>query len=193
VRGEGAAAGTDTAVAAGVGGVEGGVPDAPTPASASADKAFGQLEALYARLPAMQEKGRKLGAAREARALRGLKAHLEALEREWERLDAECRRLMAEEHMLREEAPLDDGGLGLVRARIRPVAEIVALRRAPLAQAREALERALAQGSLSLDDPLDELALPDEDFEALERDVAAYQEAYALAYGQCSALEDSPT
>ncbi|MDR1013366.1 MAG: hypothetical protein LBL86_00030 [Coriobacteriales bacterium] len=183
MRGETAAAGTDPAV------VEGGIPDAPAPASASADEAFEQLAALYARLPAMQEKGRELRAAREARALRGLRAHLDALEREWERLDSECRRLMAEEHALREDARPDDGALGLVRARIRHVAETVALRRAPLAQAREALAEALAQGSLSLDDPLDALALPDGDFDALERDVTVYQEAYALAYGQCKGVE----
>jgi predicted nucleic acid-binding Zn-ribbon protein len=168
-----------------------------TQSDAKSDEVFKRLELLHAQLPAMQQKGNELGLAREARRLQKLKSNLDILEREWERLNTECKDLMIGERILRQAAEPDEDRLSITQARIRYLAEIIALRRAPLAQAREALvqaREALTQthspGTLSFEDDLDGLALSDEKFDALEQAVTTYQEAYRATYEQCEHSEN---
>jgi hypothetical protein len=154
------------------------------------DGAFERLEALHAQLPAMQEAGERLARAREARKLRELKRRNAALEREWERLNSECKALMIEERSLRERGVAEEEeGLGLTRAKIRYLSEIIAVKRAPLEQARTAKDAAWTSASLALDAPLDELALPDEEFFELEQSVTSFQQDYAAAYDRARALQ----
>jgi predicted DNA-binding WGR domain protein len=160
--------------------------------NAAADEAFEQLEALHARLPAMQEAGERLARAREARRFRELERHSAALEREWERLNTECKALMIEERELRAS---DEGGeerLGLLHAKIRYLSEIIAVKRAPLEQARVAKDAAwssASSASFAPDAPLDELALPDEEFLELEQSVTTFQQEYTAAYERCLSFE----
>ena len=152
-------------------------------------QAFDRLDELLAQLPTMEEQGQRLAVAREARQLRTLQAAFRPLDEEWHRLNAECDPLMAEERQLREAGRTSEKRYEVVVGKIRYLAEHIALRRAPVARAREALETALATGSLALADPLDELALPDDEFADLETAIAAYQREFVTVLERCQKLE----
>jgi hypothetical protein len=158
--------------------------------NATTDEVFERLEALCAQLPAMREAGERLARAREARKLREFERRNAALEREWERLNSECNALMIEERSLRTSDACDEERLGLVHARIRYLSEIIAVRRAPLEQARAAKDAAWTSASFASDVPLDELALSDEEFFELERVVTAFQQDYAATYDRCRSQDE---
>ena len=152
-------------------------------------QAFNRLDEFLTQLPTMEEQGQRLAVAREARELRTLQATFRALSEEWHRLSAEYETLTAEEQHLREAGHTGEKRYEVVIEKIHYLAEHIALRRAPVARAREALETALATGSLALADPLDELALPDDEFADLETAIAAYQREFVTVLERCQKLE----
>lgn len=154
----------------------------------SEDEAFTRLEELLAQLPAMEKNGERLATAREARALRDLQNISSALTKEWEQLNAECQDLRIEERSLREESKVDTKRYATVIAKIRYLSELIAVRQAPYTRARKALEDALETGTLTLDSPLDTLALSDETFDGLEKLVTHYQQEYVAVLARCEEL-----
>ncbi|MDR3037574.1 MAG: hypothetical protein LBU31_04115 [Coriobacteriales bacterium] len=152
-------------------------------------QAFDRLDELLAQLPAMEEQGRRLAVAREARQLRALEVACQALVDKWSLINAECAALMAEERQLRETEHTSEKRYEVVVGKIRYLAEHIALRRAPVARAQEALKAALETGSLALADPLDELALSDDEFARLEAGIAAYQREFVTVLERCQKLE----
>jgi hypothetical protein len=169
----------------------------------SEDAAFRRLEELVAELPAMEQQGQRLSAAREARQLRQLAAHYRGLDAEWQRITSEYEALLNSEHerskgeqpageQLADEQPSEGqpstGSNEATLAKLRYLSEYIAVRRTPHTRAHEALEAALQSGTLTLDSPLDELALSDEDFAALEQLVADYQAEYRQVLARCQEL-----
>ncbi|MDR3053386.1 MAG: hypothetical protein LBU48_05955 [Coriobacteriales bacterium] len=136
----------------------------------------------------MEARGARLATAREARQLRQLNDDYCARTVEWELINAECQELMHEEEALREDAKTKTERYGTVVARIRFLSELIAVRQAPHARAHKALDATLETGALTLDDPLDDLALDDDGFFSLEQAITNYQQEYAAILSRCKEL-----
>jgi hypothetical protein len=152
------------------------------------DAAFARLDELVALLPTIQAKDETLLKAREARGLLKADRLARVLEKELNDYQETYNQALSD---AKKAADVDDKegearNLSIVRA----YSELISLRRAPEQRSKSSLRKLLEEGALGLDDPLEEYALPDEDFAALEKEILAYQEEYRQVYALCLSLED---
>ena len=153
-----------------------------------ADKAFARLEELLKRLPLIQGEDARLTHARQARELREaarLKQHLEKEVYGYERMrdQAFCDARTASKM---DDTVSESRNLELFRI----YSDLYSTRLAPFQRAENALFEALRQSPLCLDDPLDEYALTDEEYTALETGIRAYQEEYLETYKLCQQIQE---
>jgi hypothetical protein len=152
--------------------------------------AFERLEGLLERLPAMEAKGECLNRAREAQRLLDQRERLEVLEREY----AEYHRIR--DAALRASQEAAERGDKTAQARelgvVRGYAELIALRAAPLQQARRALEDVWASSPFAPDTELAAETLAEAELAALEREITAYQREYQDTYALCQRFEEGP-
>jgi hypothetical protein len=148
--------------------------------------AFERLEGLLAQLPAMQLEGERLSRAREARHLLELRNHAQVLEQEYLNYQGIYTTALgaAQEAAERGDAAAQARERGIARS----YAEIIATRVAPLQRAHQTLENAWESSALSRNDSLEELALDDAAFAALEQRIASYQQDYQETYSRCQEL-----
>jgi len=162
-------------------------PVASSPTGAlSANRAFARLEELVALIPTMQEKGDLLSRAREARELMRLHEQARVLEAEVEGYQKTIDQALwdAKQAAGEDDAAKEGRSLALVRV----YSEMHMTRVAPMQRAQNELAQALRKGTLTRDDPLEEYALPDEEFEALNEAIRAFQEEYGQVYALCQQL-----
>ena len=153
----------------------------------NADADFAHLEELLKELPAIQAEDARLLVAREARSLREAQRRAHELERELDGYDQLVK------SSLRDAKCASDAGDGEAEGYhlgvLRMNKELHYTRLASLQRAQDALRDALKTGTLSLDDPLEELALADEEYEALELRIRSFRDDYLATYERCQALE----
>jgi chromosome segregation ATPase len=152
------------------------------------DQGFQLLEKMTQRLPEMERHARTLARARHARRLLALRRQADGLENEFNRLNATMTAAMGA--VERAAAENDEAAQGREMATVRMTAEMVALKRAPLERARRELHQALADGELLLNDALDEIAMTDEQFDALEAELASFQDSLQQTHKLCTELQD---
>ncbi|MDR3315307.1 MAG: hypothetical protein LBS98_02320 [Coriobacteriales bacterium] len=153
-----------------------------------ADAAFARLDELVSLLPVIQEKDARLMRAREARRLLKADKLARILEKELKDYQNTYNAALRD---AKKAADADDHegearNLSIVRA----YSELISLRLAPEQRAKSDLRKLLEAIALHLDDPLEDYALSDEDFTALEQEILAYQEDYRQVYALCLSLED---
>lgn len=165
-----------------------------------AERAFAQLEHLYAQLPAMEEKGAALARARSAAEVDGLAkaaayraAELARADAEVARADARARE--AEAALARSEAAEGDAAekaphLGDLRLALMAAGAQRGLKVGPAQNAEHALARALEASPFDTVEEARAALLPTDSLAALASEVQAYQAAYAEALAVCQQLED---
>lgn len=165
-----------------------------------AERAFAQLEHLYAQLPAMEEKGAALARARSAAEVDGLAkaaayraAELARADAEVARADARVRE--AEAALARSEAAEGDAAekaphLGDLRLALMAAGAQRGLKVGPAQNAEHALARALEASPFDTMEEARAALLPTDSLAALASEVQAYQAAYAEALAVCQQLED---
>ena len=165
-----------------------------------AERAFAQLEHLYAQLPAMEEKGAALARARSAAEVDGLAKA--AAYRAAELARAESLVARAEACVREAEAALVrlegvEGGaaekaahLGDLRLALMAAGTQRGLKVAPAQNAEHALARALEASPFDTVEEARAALLPVESLAALSAEVQAYQADYAEALAVCQQLED---
>lgn len=165
-----------------------------------AERAFAQLEHLYAQLPSMEEKGVALARARFAAEVDGLAkaaayraAELARADAEVARADARVRE--AEAALARSEAAEGDAAekaphLGDLRLALMAAGAQRGLKVGPAQNAEHALARALEASPFDTVEEARAALLPTDSLAALASEVQAYQAAYAEALAVCQQLED---
>lgn len=165
-----------------------------------AERAFAQLEHLYAQLPSMEEKGAALARARSAAEVDGLAkaaayraAELARAESLVARAEACVRE--AEAALVRVEGVEGDAAekaahLGDLRLALMAAGTQRGLKVGPAQNAERALARALEASPFDTVEEAHEALLPAESLAALSAEVEAYQAAYAEALDVCRQLED---
>ena len=165
-----------------------------------AERAFAQLEHLYAQLPSMEEKGVALARARSAAEVDGLAKAAAYRAAELARADAlvaeaeACVR-EAEAALIRSEGAEGDAAekaahLGDLRLALMAAGTQRGLKVAPAQNAEHALARALEASPFDTVEEARAALLPVESLAALSAEVEAYQAAYAEALDVCRQLED---
>ena len=164
-----------------------------------AERAFAQLEHLYAQLPAMEEKGAALARARSAAEVDGLAkaaayraAELARAESLVARAEACVRE--AEAALVRLEGVEGDAAekaahLGDLRLALMAAGTQRGLKVGPAQNAERALARALEASPFDIVEEARAALLPAESLAALSAEVEAYQAAYAEALAVCQQLE----
>jgi hypothetical protein len=152
-----------------------------------AERAFARLEEMVAELPAIQAEDARLAQAREARVLREAHRRAAALEAEIDGYSQTIDTALVEAKAASDQQDAEEEGHNL--ALVRMYTELRYTRLATMQRAQDEVRSLLAQGSLTLEDSLDEYALPDEDYEALEAAIRAFQEEYQQLYALCRRLE----
>jgi hypothetical protein len=152
-----------------------------------AERAFARLEEMVAELPAIQAEDARLAQAREARVLREAHRRAVALEAEIDGYSQTIDTALVEAKAASDQQDAEEEGRNL--ALVRMYTELRYTRLATMQRAQDEVRSLLAQGSLTLEDSLDEYALPDEDYEALETTIRAFQEEYQQLYALCRRLE----
>lgn len=165
-----------------------------------AERAFAQLEHLYAQLPSMEEKGVALARARSAAEVDGLAKAAAYRAAELARADAEVARAEAcvceaEAALARSEAAGGDAAekaahLGDLRLALMAAGTQRGLKVGPAQNAEQALDRALEASPFDTVEEAHAALLPAESLAALSAEVEAYQAAYAEALDVCRQLED---
>jgi uncharacterized protein YecE (DUF72 family) len=152
-----------------------------------AEQAFDRLEALLAELPAIQEEDKRLTRAREARELRTTQQRTQLLEAEIASYGKAIDTALIEAKAASDRRDKDEEGRQSALARM--YTELRYTRLATMQRSGDKLRALLEQGVLSLDDPLDDYALSDEEYHALEARIRAFQEEYQQLYAFCRRLE----
>lgn len=165
-----------------------------------AERAFAQLEHLYAQLPSMEEKGVALARARFAAEVDGLAkaAAYRAAELVWaETLVAEAEACVceAEAALARSEAAGGDAAekaahLGDLRLALMAAGTQRGLKVGPAQNAEHALAQALEASPFDTVEKARAALLPADSLAALSAEVQAYQADYAEALAVCQQLED---
>lgn len=165
-----------------------------------AERAFAQLEHLYAQLPSMEEKGVALARARSAAEVDGLAKETAYRVAELARADAlvaeaeACVR-EAEAALARSEAAGGDAAekaahLGDLRLALMAAGTQRGLRVGPAQNAEHALAQALEASPFDTVEEARAALLPVDSLAALSAEVQAYQADYAEALAVCQQLED---
>lgn len=164
-----------------------------------AERAFAQLEHLYAQLPSMEEKGVALARARSAAEVDGLAkaaayraAELARAETEVARAEACVRE--AEAALARSEAAGGDAAekaahLGDLRLALMAAGTQRGLKVGPAQNAEHALAQALEASPFDTVEEARAALLSADSLAALSAEVEAYQAAYAEALAVCQQLE----
>lgn len=165
-----------------------------------AERAFAQLEHLYAQLPSMEEKGVALARARFAAEVDGLAkaaAYRAAELVRAETLVAEAEACVreAEAALIRSEGAEGDAAekaahLGDLRLALMAAGTQRGLKVGPAQNAEHALAQALEASPFDTEEEARAALLPVESLAALSAEVEAYQAAYAEALDVCRQLED---
>jgi uncharacterized protein YecE (DUF72 family) len=153
----------------------------------NAEQAFARLEELVAQLPSVQKEDARLMRAREARCLLKARNQAKTLEAEIENYQQIISRALVDAKAASDQQNEEEEGRNL--ALVRMYTELRYTRLAIMQRAQDKLRDLLKQSTHSLDDPLDEYALSDEDYEALEAQVRDFQEEYQHLYDLCCKLE----
>ena len=152
-----------------------------------AERAFAQLEHLYAQLPSMEEKGVALARARSAAEVDGLAKAAAYRAAELARADA----LVAEAEARVSAAEAEgEQAAGEARLALMAAGTQRGLRVGPAQNAEQALARALEASPFDTVEEARAAMLPAEPLAALSAEVEAYQAAYAEALDVCRQLED---
>ena len=165
-----------------------------------AERAFAQLEHLYAQLPSMEEKGVALARARSAAEVDGLAKAAAYRAAELARAETEVARAEAcvceaEAALARSEAAGGDAAekaahLGDLRLALMAAGTQRGLKVGPAQNAERALARALEASPFDTAEEARAALLPAESLAALSAEVQAYQADYAEALAVCQQLED---
>lgn len=165
-----------------------------------AERAFAQLEHLYAQLPSMEEKGVALARARSAAEVDGLAKAAAYRAAELARADAlvaEAEACMreAEAALIRSEGAEGDAAekaahLGDLRLALMAAGTQRGLKVGPAQNAEHALAQALEASPFDTVEEARAALLPADSLAALSAEVEAYQAAYAEALDVCRQLED---
>lgn len=165
-----------------------------------AERAFAQLEHLYAQLPSMEEKGVALARARSAAEVDGLAKAAAYRAAELARAETEVARAEAcvceaEAALARSEAAGGDAAekaahLGDLRLALMAAGTQRGLKVGPAQNAERALARALEASPFDTVEEVRAALLPAESLAALSAEVQAYQADYAEALAVCQQLED---
>jgi hypothetical protein len=161
--------------------------DTGTGTGTDAEVAFARLEELVAQLPAIQEDDARLCQARAARDLREAQRRADILENELAGYKRTFEQALRDAKGAAEAGDTEEEGRNL--ALVRAYNELNYTRLAALERAQGELRSLLKHGSLSLDDPLDDYALPDDDYETLTTRVQSFQREYQQLYDLCRRLE----
>lgn len=165
-----------------------------------AERAFAQLEHLYAQLPSMEEKGVALARARSAAEVDGLAKAAAYRAAELARADAlvaEAEACMreAEAALIRSEGAEGDAAekaahLGDLRLALMAAGTQRGLKVGPAQNAEHALAQALEASPFDTVEEARAALLPADSLAALSAEVQAYQADYAEALAVCQQLED---
>lgn len=158
-----------------------------------AERAFAQLEHLYAQLPSMEEKGVALARARSAAEVDGLAKAAAYRAAELARAEAFVREVEAA--LARSEAAEGDAAeksahLGDLRLALMAAGTQRGLKVGPAQNAEHALAQALEASPFDTVEEARAALLPAESLAALSAEVQAYQADYAEALAVCQQLED---
>jgi hypothetical protein len=152
-----------------------------------ADAAFAHLEELVEGLASIQEKDGLLARAREARELIALRDKARVYEEEIEGYRSAYKQAIRD---ARKAADADDKDLeGRSLVLVRAYNEMEQSRLAIMQHAQDDVRRALKSGTLTLEDPLEEIALNDEEYDSLKNEIEAFQTDYQKTYELCTELE----
>jgi hypothetical protein len=135
----------------------------------------------------MQEKGLELERARAARSLRELRDITIRLETEMQGYKDDLETALRAGNAASEAGDREEEGrqLGIVRM----INDTASFRLAAMQRSQNQLQAALRDGSLTLDDPLDEYSLDDAQFAALEDEVLQFQDEYLQLFERCKEIE----
>ncbi|MDR3053765.1 MAG: hypothetical protein LBU48_07890 [Coriobacteriales bacterium] len=159
----------------------------PDTEAIDADSAFARLEKLVAMLPQIQRRDTLLLRAREARNLLEIDARTRMLQNEIAGYERVLNQALLDAKAASETGDADGESrqLSIVRA----YNELKYTRLSAMQRSENGLREALKASELTLEDPLAEYALGDEDFLALEAEIHDYQEEYQRLYDYCLSLE----
>ncbi|HBT95813.1 MAG TPA: hypothetical protein DEB24_06930 [Coriobacteriia bacterium] len=152
------------------------------------DQAFAHLEELFERLPVIREKDARLARAREARELLQAKEARDRTAAEIVEYEAIRTKALEAAKLASDKGDKEAEGRNL--AVLRMYADLHISRLASAQRAENALFVALKEGSLTLGDPLGELALDDDEYAALEAELLTYQADYTATYESCLCSEN---
>lgn len=162
------------------------------------DSLFARLESLLVRVGEMQEKDAQLITARQAREVKEKAALVEKIDAEithYQEVQARAKQDIKratekeqsdnpEELAQAEKSKLEAAAL------LRMYADLYSYRLSSLERAQTQLQQLLKESALSLDDALNDLALNDEQFQALDTEVRTFQAEYLSVYEECKKRED---
>ena len=153
----------------------------------SDDEAFELLKQLLNKLPRMQRTDERYRRASQARLLLEKDEEARLLSGEIDGYDAAIDQALTN---ARAAADADDKeaeghNLGLIKM----YSELKSSRLAVMQRAQDALRDALKIGNLTLDDPLLEFRLSDDEYAGLEQELLDYQEQYLEVYEHCRRIE----
>ena len=160
-------------------------------AALDADALFARMQALVDALPAMEEKGRRAQAAREAAKVDDLarvhRAQAATLEQTERALDV---------HSQARQEAIAAGDSAREQAERTAVMQLVDQRGLCLGAeqaAREALARALATSPFEVVEAAKAALLPKDELSALETEIATFERDYELTYAACQrTLDEDP-
>lgn len=165
-----------------------------------AERAFAQLEHLYAQLPSMEEKGVALARARSAAEVDGLAkaaayraaelARADALVAEAEACVREAEAALARSEAAGGDAAEKAAHLGDLRLALMAAGTQRGLKVGPAQNAEHALAQALEASPFDTVEEARAALLPVDSLAALSAEVQAYQADYAEALAVCQQLED---
>jgi hypothetical protein len=153
------------------------------------EEAFARLEQLVDELPLIQEQDARLTRARDARVLREARERADFLQAEIEGYQHNIDKALKEAKAAADRGDVDEEGRNLGLLRMQD--ELRYTRLAAAQRAQDELRRLLEQGTLTLEDPLDDYALADDEYAALDARIRAFQEEYHRVFTRCQQLEDS--
>lgn len=157
------------------------------------DSLFARLEELLAKLNEMQEKDAVLSKAKDARELSNVAHLVDNLKAEldrYEEIKRQAKQDIRKAAESRENTHLAQGSDSETLALLHMYTDLSSSRLSSLQKAELNLKNILEQGTLTLDTPLEELALKDEAFFSLQEEVRTYQAEYLAVYEECKRREN---
>lgn len=153
----------------------------------SDEKAFELLEQLINKLPQVQHRDERYKRASAARMILEKAEEARVLAEEIERYDRAMDKALIDAKAAADSDDKEAEGhhLGLIRMH----SELKSSRLATMQRAQDALRDALKANRMTLDDPLLEYRLSDEEYSDLEQELLEYQAQYLEVYEHCRRIE----